>query len=453
MKTNDIKNQTPVIITILPFLSMLMAILPSVISQTAGIGTVKIGIITLLLTGAVVFYIRANADDILNKKLAKTIITVSYLGSICLLLFIPDPSTFSFWMIGGLLVSMLIDNKLGLILHFNLAFIMGLMVIKNPEQIIRVLIIGILLSMLSSSLKNKSTVIYSIIIILSLNLTISFVINNLNIETMSNYNYLKAISSIFLVIFADFIISMIYFNNFGKEGAAIGTVTADQIQGMTSENPNDLSAELTKNENSNMELNLLGEPDLVAISLEAQVIEDSYIENDRTSYEVLCNLNNELLMKLKQFSENLYSHSLFIGDLSSRAAKEIGANDMLAFAGGLYHEIGKINGKNYIEEGLNIADEHAFPKELKAIMKEHNIKYEKPSSIEAAIVMLSDSVVSTIEYIEKNNDHRYTTNKVIDNIFQMRMDKGTFDAATFSLKDYKSLKEFYQKEFDEMGQA
>ncbi len=75
-----------------------------------------------------------------------------------------------------------------------------------------------------------------------------------------------------------------------------------------------------------------------------------------------------------------------------------------------------------------LAEEYAFPKELKAILKEHNIKYERPNSVEAVIVMLSDNVVSTIEYIEKNDGHRFSSNKIIDNIFQMRMDKGTFDA-------------------------
>ena len=116
-------------------------------------------------------------------------------------------------------------------------------------------------------------------------------------------------------------------------------------------------------------------------------------------------------------------------------------------AGGLYHEIGKLNGKNYIEEGLIIAEDYAFPKELKAILREHNIKYDKPNSVEAAIVMLSDSVVSTIEYIEKSEDRKYTTNKIVDNIFQMRMEKGTFDGANLTLNNFKDLKEFYQKEF------
>jgi putative nucleotidyltransferase with HDIG domain len=166
-----------------------------------------------------------------------------------------------------------------------------------------------------------------------------------------------------------------------------------------------------------------------------------------TSYEVLCSLDNDLIRKMKQYSENLYTHSVRIGDISYRAAMEIGADPMLALAGGLYHEIGKINGKNYIEEGTKIAEDYSFPKALKAVIREHNIKYDKPGSVEAAIVMLSDSVESTIDYIEKNDDHKFTTDKIIDNIFQLRMDKGTFDTSHLTIKDFKLLKEFYQKEY------
>jgi membrane-associated HD superfamily phosphohydrolase len=109
--------------------------------------------------------------------------------------------------------------------------------------------------------------------------------------------------------------------------------------------------------------------------------------------------------------------------------------------------VGKIYANNYIEEGLKLAEAYAFPNELKAILRQHNIKYEKPTSVEAAIVMLSDNVVSTIEYIGKSDNHKFTETQIIDNIFQMRLDKGTFDASGISIKDFKKLKEFYLTEF------
>jgi hypothetical protein len=62
--------------------------------------------------------------------------------------------------------------------------------------------------------------------------------------------------------------------------------------------------------------------------------------------------------------------------------------------------------------------------------------------------MLSDNIVSTIDYIAKSEDNKYPAGKIIDNIFQLRMDKGTFDGVNLSLKDFKVLKAFYEKEFN-----
>ena len=438
MKTSDIKLikcNDRILITMLPLLSMLMAIVSSVFHNNRGTDTVKIGILTLLLTGVAVFYIRMNSENVLNKKLAQSIITFAYLISIGLLLFIPNPEIFSFWMIGGLLVAMLVDIKLGLLLHFNLSFLMGIAITMNLETTIQVLILGTVMCMLAGALKQKSTVIYAAIIILSMNITVAFVIHNFVFNTTSNYNYFLSLLSLFLVLTTAYFLSMPYSNAKQSE--------KNQTQGA--------SVEL-KNE----ELAVATEP-IILSSMEVSTHKIPIIEEDitdlqlshvtRTSYDVLCDPENELIQKIKQHSESLYEHAVLIGELSYRAATEIGANGMLAMAGGLYHEVGKIKGKNYIEEGLLIAEEYAFPNDLKAILKEHNIKYEKPGSVEAAIVMLSDNIVATLDYIEKNDKNKYLPNKLIENIFQMRMEKGTLDSSSISVKDYKKLKEFYQKEF------
>ncbi len=449
MKTSDSnKNPTPVMITILPLLAMLASILPSVYYNNADLDTVKLGFITFLLTVIVLFYIRVNSD-LLNQKLAKTVILLSYLGSICLLLFVPDPSTFCLWMVGGLVTSMLIDSKLGLLLHFNLSFLMGIFITKRPEDVIQVLIIGVLMNMLAGSLKKPATVIYAAIIILSSNITLAFAINNFSFEGDWNNDYLKSLFSVFAVLLVAYLIGFAYQVS-EKKATSKYSESVDALLEAYSEDQSPVSIAHINYSDSTIEI--------TSINAENELFPEAKEDNDsidamishgtRTSYDVLCDLENDLIKKMKQHSAVLYEHALQIGDLSYRAAMEIGANDMLALAGGLYHEVGKINGKNYIEEGLVIAEDYAFPNELKAIIKEHNIKYEKPGSVEAAIVMLSDSVVSTIDYIVKNDEHKFTTNKVIDNIFQLRMDKGTFDSADISLKNYKKLKEFYQKEFN-----
>ncbi|MBP1754744.1 MAG: hypothetical protein H6Q59_1142 [Firmicutes bacterium] len=447
----DRKPQNSILITILPILSMIAAIVPGIWFKTPGVEIAKVAILTMILTTVATFYIRLNLDSILEKKLAKTVITLSYLFSIILLLIVPEPSLYCFWMLGGLLVAMVIDNKLGLLFHFSLAFVMGISLHLQPEIMIHTLIIGIIMNLLSGALRSTSTVIYATIIVLSTNVTISFVINNFIFDTKVNYNYLFSLFSILVVIIAAFLLNLLYERITGRSRMN-DNETEQPVLNSTDTIQADRTIVNPQIETILSTQSLLSEIEETEKELPSSMEEEDSSNLDRiigtsSSYEVLCSPSNELLMQLKQYSEILYAHSLRIADLSERAAKLIGAQEQIAKAGGLYHEIGKLKGKNYIEEGLIIAEDYAFPKEVKAILREHNIKYDRPNSVEAAIVMLSDSVVSTIEYIEKTEENKFTTNKIIDNIFQMRMEKGTFDGTGLSLKDFKLLKDFYQKEF------
>lgn len=419
---------------ILPILSTVLVVLLEFLHNGPGIAMVKLGILTLLLTIAAGVYVHVSESSILNKKFTKSIIIISYLGSIGLLFLVNHPEIFSFWMIGGLLLSMLIDHKLGLLLHFNLTFLIGIAFTKRMETVLQLLLIVALMNVLSSYLKQKATVIYASIIILSTNITLAFVMNNFVFDIRTGYNYLSSFFSILAVLVIAFFLCRLYLRFLSKEekgDARDGEQIADKME-----------------DNGGMETAIVAQ-ELVQ---EIEIIEAKASEGLRTSCELLIDTNNELLKQLKEFSDEAYAHACRIGDISCRAANAIQADEVLAKAGGLYHEIGKIKDGNYIEQGLILAEQYGFPEKLKSILKQHNIKYEKPTSAEAAIVMLSDNVVSTIEYIEKTDDYKYTKNKIIENIFQMRMEKGTFDESGLSVKDYKLLKEFYKKEFNIMKQ-
>lgn len=513
-------------ITILPLIAMLVAILPGILQSKVGIELIKAGVLTFLLTSGATFYIRMYTGTILGKPFAKTIIIISYLISLGLLSLTPNADSLCFWMLGGLVVAMLINQKLGLLLHFNLSFLLGFTLSPGLETVIVVIIMGTLLCFLANALKQKSTAIYAIIIVLSTNVTLAFVMNNFFLEKGFSYNYLNSLFSILGVMVIGFLLSLIYERRFpvsveSEAGATVeaeeskrigiqagisqilanegvfkeGIIKAQSMSGVAQETPEKVNgspeADLEHAKEAvssvqeagidtvgavgaNMEAGVMTEqtqsssievPESLnsqdsstnTVASKSEALENKAEEEvgagqnkiigTRTSYDVLCDVNNILLQKLKAHSESVFEHSVRISELSEKAANAIGADALLAKVGGLYHEIGKINGKNYIEEGLKLAEEYAFPVELRAIIREHNIKYDKPSSVEAAIVMLADSVVSTVEYIEKNNDRRFTKQKIIENIFQLRLDKGTFDSSKLSLMDYKALKEFFLKEF------
>ncbi len=435
------KAQGAMLFTLMPVLSLLAIILLGLVMDASIMEIAKLGTLTLILTAASVFFIRLQEESILQKKYAKIIIITGYLVSILLIMLPIKADIYSFWMIGGLLIAMLVDVKLGLLISFNLTFTLSVTMSLPPEKTIHFLILGVLMSLLSGSLRNKDTVIYAALILLSTNVTLAFVINNFIFDASSSHNYIASFFSILAVLSVGFILSASY--------DRIISGSNEEANGAGISEPSAVNLETTAVETSIREASL----DEAAANqgLEKAVTEpsSSYQRGIRTSCELLVNTDNSLLQRLKETNPLVYSHSLMVGDISGRAAELIGSDGLLARAGGYYHEIGKLNGKDYIPEGLIIAEEHSFPRELTAIIRQHNIKQEKPTSVEAAIVMLTDTALTTIEYIRKTEDKKYTTDKIIDNMFQMRMDKGNFDESGLSVKDYKVLKDFYHKEFQE----
>lgn len=428
-------NKIILFLSILPFISVLTIILSGLVNKADVLDMMKVGALTFLLTTALGFFARMN-DYIFEKKFSTGIILISYIISIILIMLQKSPEIYSFWMIGALLISMLLDNKLGLIVYFNLAFILSITAYLNLETTVHLLIMGVLFALLSGSLRSKSTVIYAAVIILSSNITLSFILNNFIFENSSNFNYLASFFSILAVLVTAFLLSCIYDRLVKANTISNEAFVTNKVNDVVSNCSVGVVDSTVNSDNINTSDNN-----------EADSYKPAFDRSIRSSYDVLLSDNNELLMKMKEHSEALYKHSITIGDLSGRAAGIIGADTELARAGGYYHEIGKIMGKNYIEEGLKIADEYAFPEDLKSILKQHSIKHDKPTFVEAAIVMLSDNVASTIEYIEKTGEGKFTNDKIIDNIFKMRMDKGTFDDAGLSVKDFKLLKEFFQDEY------
>ncbi len=88
----------------------------------------------------------------------------------------------------------------------------------------------------------------------------------------------------------------------------------------------------------------------------------------------LCDTNHKLLLELSQKAPGTFQHSLQVAALAEAAAKEIGANGLLARTGALYHDIGKINNPGYFIE--NVSDRFnphtgMLPLESAGIIRSH----------------------------------------------------------------------------------
>lgn len=163
--------------------------------------------------------------------------------------------------------------------------------------------------------------------------------------------------------------------------------------------------------------------------------------------EAVLSPDHELLCRFREYSKEQYLHGQRVSMLAQGMAEKVGADILLSKAGGLYYKIGKIEGKDYIVHGLEIADKYGFPENLTAILKQHPKKNIVPLTIEAAIVMLADTVVSSFEHIYKTHPEiSFDKQKVLEQILNSRLEKGYLNQSGMTLHMYYELKNYLMEE-------
>jgi len=315
----------------------------------------------------------------------------------------------SLWMSGGLFTALLFHMYLGYIFTFNFIIFAGFAGGFEPEVIAYLFILGTFMCLLSNYMKKITTLGYTAVIILSMQLILIFIINNFilrnSLTITAVYSLVSSLLSIGLS-FGGYFFYTVYGNRSVLQAPLQETCGMDEI----------------------------------------------------------LNLEFPLIRRLRQFSMKIYNHSLLISEISQKAAIAVGADEYKAKAGGLYHEIGRIENKEYVKEGVRLAKAYRLPESVIDIIRQHNIKYDKPKSPEAAIVMLAISIVATRECLEKAEKksggnpyeepggnrnspvpmgNTIPTEKIVDNVFQMRLTKGSLDDSGLTLKQYNMLKEFF----------
>jgi putative nucleotidyltransferase with HDIG domain len=190
-----------------------------------------------------------------------------------------------------------------------------------------------------------------------------------------------------------------------------------------------------------------------------------------------------------------YTHSLMTGNLAEAGADAIGANALLARVGSYYHDVGKLRRPaffienqagqdnphdttsptlsaliitSHVREGLELAAQYRLPREITDIIKQHHgtslvtyfynkaaegdgpvyeadFRYggERPTSREAALVMLADSAEAAVRTVKKPTPPRVETavRKVVD----AKVADGQLDHADLTLADIEKVIEVYSK--------
>ena len=210
--------------------------------------------------------------------------------------------------------------------------------------------------------------------------------------------------------------------------------------------------------------------------------------------------NQPLLRKLQSDAPGTYAHSIAVANLAENAAEAIQADTILARVGSLYHDIGKLkrplffienqpffsieNPHNKInpklskmivtahtKDGVELAKDKGLPQAIQDMILQHhgqslasyfyheavkqegaaNVKEEqfryngqKPSTKEAAILMLADAVEAAARTLKEN----YTQEELrglIDRIIKDKLDDGQLSDSPLTLNDLKIIAQTFER--------
>lgn len=155
----------------------------------------------------------------------------------------------------------------------------------------------------------------------------------------------------------------------------------------------------------------------------------------------------QLLVDLKTSSKEEYYHAIHTAYLCDRIARRLDMDDAVVKACGYYHRIGMIKGKNSWEPVQEILDENQFPQRVKEILKEYIDKSEQIISRETVVLLFSDTVISSIQYLfSKNPQVVLDYDKLIDAIFKKKIESGIIDHSRISMGEIQEMKKILVEE-------
>ncbi|WP_010244058.1 HD family phosphohydrolase [Acetivibrio cellulolyticus] len=212
----------------------------------------------------------------------------------------------------------------------------------------------------------------------------------------------------------------------------------------------------------------------------------------------LGNPNQPLLKRLLMEAPGTYHHSLMVGNLAEVGAEAVGGNSLLARVAAYFHDIGKLKRPSFfmenqmsgnphdkmtanlstlvitshIHDGVEIAKKYRIPLVIRDIIIQHhgttlvayfyhkaknvekdegvdeaNFRYdgEKPSTKEAAVVMLADSVEAAVRSMPDKTEGKIEG--LVRKIIKDKLDDGQLDQCNLTLKDLDNIARAFMKVF------
>ena len=400
---------------------------------------------TVVMDFLIIFYINSNQGKVLKKSYSWWLISLCYLICVSLVLLpktgfvwieqLPgNIATYPLWLLGIAILAVLIDSNLAMVLSFGVVMITYYGNTTYEVWLIPT-VLSFVICILAKYLNRFLSFVCGVLVTGSLYITLFVAQHDFSVDKLFSMENLLYYACVFVILLISYVLGSITAYRQRKEGRVEAAIaTASNSEELTFDKPE--VASLCR------ELSVAKEEQEDAFGATISID-----EKECFTIEEVSNYRFPLLKLLEEESPKLFVHSKTIAYLSQKAAECVGAKQEVAFAGGLYHEIGRLLGQDYVKNGEELASQYKLPNEVCEIIRQHNFKVELPKSKEAAIVMLSDNIMSTILYLKNSGESSISPEKVIENTFSIRLNKGTLDESGISLKEFHKLKDFYISQY------
>ena len=358
------------------------------------------------------------------------LIPLAYVISVAFLMVFDAPMTFPFWTFGGLLILCAFRLRYGMFLNIYLLFVLGSMQTEPFTEVLLIQFICLLLLGLVMPYAKTWKDGINVLISVAAALVSIRIICYFSMEKTAIVEDIFSVAVVYaLVIPAVLLLSKVLRENvmlsetndnfdFLEELAAgVEEMEEEGYHFMTEEFLQDSMTDFTESE--------------------PVVAEMAAFEEDITEQlEQLCLPEAPLLKELSQRFPKAFLHARRVAFFASEVAEYMdGVDELLVKCAGFYHEIGKLRGDKTLEGTLSVAKEQQFPNRLIQVLREHTINGDKPTSKEAALVMLTDNICGMCEHLRKTQTGRILVAKVIDRAINLRVTKGDLNQSGLTVKD------------------
>ena len=152
----------------------------------------------------------------------------------------------------------------------------------------------------------------------------------------------------------------------------------------------------------------------------------------------------DLVLAMKEENEALYQHAQKVSQIAYQCAEYMQANAVLAMAAGFYYNLWMPGEEPSVSSAVTAMTKREFPWDVVQIIYEHDGQYALPSTMESAIVHMTEHVITAVEKARREGSI-WDIKMIIYQTLNDESNKGSYDVCGVSMHQYLKIREFLVK--------